>query len=186
MDTNRLVRENYSAQYILGNVASTFHACQIASFFTFLLLMKRSEYSQILWFTSPQTKFQILDKSDYTLISGNPYIKKSGPYFYATVTVSSDNRSNYHPADFSNPFQGGEKYHASSISHLKSRTTPLSLMTAAMSTVLNFLFERLCSMSFYMQLQVILFKVTSPQYFYYQVLLTLSFFLLCLKRWQVF
>lgn len=41
-----------------------------------------------------------------------------------------------------NPFQGGEKYLASSISHSKSRITPLSLMKTAMSTVLNFLFER--------------------------------------------
>jgi hypothetical protein len=44
-------------------------------------------------------------------------------------------------------FQGGEKYLASTVSRLKSRITPSSLMKTAMSSVLNFLFERQCCMS---------------------------------------
>lgn len=57
---------------------TTLHASVVSS--PFLLAMESPE--SMAYTSLPTFWFQILDKSDYTVISGNPYIKKSGPCFY--------------------------------------------------------------------------------------------------------
>lgn len=86
---------------------------------------------------------QILEKSDYTMISGSPFIKKTGKnrysilsllfvmYFWCMMAGSS--------------LQVGGRYRSISISLLRLKTRPLSLMRTGMFFVLNLWSEHTCS-----------------------------------------
>lgn len=90
---------------------------------------------------------QILEKSDYTLISGNPYIKKSGKSHVSNaclpwVELVHDSEMNDWGI-FS--LQAGERFHFTSICPMKLKTRPLNLTRTETFSVLSLLFVRTCS-----------------------------------------
>lgn len=90
---------------------------------------------------------QILEKTDYTMISGNPFIKKSGNTFnflvFTSVFYSTPMLYNFHLF-----LQDGGRYHFSLTSPTRSKTNLLNLMIAGMFCELNLWFGRTCSMCF--------------------------------------
>ena len=88
---------------------------------------------------------QILERSDYVMISGNPFIKKSGNRLWVSLLLLL-----WHEAvDITSGVcikQGGGRYHSTSTSLLKSETRLLNLMKIEMFSVLNLWFGHTCSM----------------------------------------
>lgn len=88
---------------------------------------------------------QILEKTDYVTISGNPFIKKSGKRLLVSPLLLLQHEA----VDVTSGVcikQGGGRYHSTSISLLKSETRPLNLMKIVMFSVLNLWFGLTCSM----------------------------------------
>lgn len=86
---------------------------------------------------------QILEKSDYTMISGSPFIKKTGKNHYSIVLLLV---IYFWCMMASSSPQVGGRYHSISISLLRLKTRPLSLMRTGMFIVLNLWSEHSCSM----------------------------------------
>lgn len=72
---------NFLQCFCSGKLLSQHHTTLAASLFILTLLHKKFVvFLKLFWvWQILPSRFQILEKNDYTSISGNPYIKKSGP-----------------------------------------------------------------------------------------------------------
>ncbi|QHO56616.1 uncharacterized protein DS421_3g75300 [Arachis hypogaea] len=82
----------------------------------------------------------ILEKTDYTLISGKSFIKKTGKQSYCCLSWENDTVV----VTLVSFLQVGERYLATLIFLMKSEIRTLSLMRIAMFTVLSLLFVHTC------------------------------------------
>ena len=74
---------------------------------------------------------QILERSDYVMISGNPFIKKSGKRFWVSPLLMFQHEAVNITSGVCIK-QGGGRYHFTSTSLLKSETRLLNLMKIEM------------------------------------------------------
>ncbi|XP_030936562.1 uncharacterized protein LOC115961700 isoform X2 [Quercus lobata] len=87
---------------------------------------------------------QILERSDYVMISRNPFIKKSGKRFWVSPLLLFQHEAVNITSGVCIK-QGGGRYHFTSTSLLKSETRLLNLMKIKMFSVLNLWFGHTCS-----------------------------------------